>query len=83
MYIELRPIGRQRRRWEDKIRRDMEEMNWRGLIQDRIMWRNLSLPNGFSVLYASYFVLLLQFVSLLIFVICNGSPINEEKHLLY
>jgi hypothetical protein len=39
-----RPLGRPRRRWEDNIRMDLQEvgcggMDWIGLAQDRDMWR--------------------------------------------
>ena len=39
-----RPSGRPRRRWEDNIRMDLEEigintMNWVDLAQDRDYWR--------------------------------------------
>ena len=41
-----RPLGRPRRRWEDNIRMDLEEMginagNWVDLVQDRNYWRTL------------------------------------------
>jgi hypothetical protein len=41
-----RPLGRPRRRWEDNIRIDLEEVrcgcvNWIGLAQDREKWRAL------------------------------------------
>jgi hypothetical protein len=41
-----RPIGRPRRRWEDGIRMDLEEIDWGGvewihLAQDRDRWRAL------------------------------------------
>jgi len=41
-----RPLGRPRRRWEDNIRTDLQEvgcgyMDWIGLAQDRDMWRTL------------------------------------------
>jgi hypothetical protein len=41
-----RPLGRPRRRWEDGIRMDLEEIGWRGvewihLAQDRDRWRAL------------------------------------------
>ena len=44
--IRKRPLGRPRRRWEDNIRKDLEEIdikagNWVGLIQDRDYWRAL------------------------------------------
>ena len=39
-----RPLGRPRRRWEDNIRMDLEEIsinagNWVGSAQDRDYWR--------------------------------------------
>ena len=41
-----RPYGRPRRRWEDNIRMDLEEIginagNWVGSAQDRDYWRAL------------------------------------------
>jgi len=41
-----RPVGRPRRRWEDNIRMDLQEvgcgyMDWIGLVQDRDKWRTL------------------------------------------
>ena len=41
-----RPLGRPRRRWEDNIRMDLQEMGcgymgWIGLAQDRDRWRTL------------------------------------------
>jgi len=41
-----RPLGRPRRRWEDSIRMDLEEIcintgNWVDLAQDRYSWRAL------------------------------------------
>ena len=41
-----RPLGRPRRRWEDNIRMDLEEIginagNWVGSAQDRVYWRAL------------------------------------------
>ena len=41
-----RPLGRPRRRWEDKIRMDLEEIginagNWVDSAQDRNYWRAL------------------------------------------
>ena len=41
-----RPLGRPRRRWEDNIRMDLEEIgisagNWVDLAQDREYWRAL------------------------------------------
>jgi hypothetical protein len=40
------PLGRPRRRWEDNIRMDLQEvgcggMDWIGLAQDRDSWRAL------------------------------------------
>ena len=42
--IGKRPLWRPRRRWEDNIRMDLEEVginagNWVGLAQDRNYWR--------------------------------------------
>jgi hypothetical protein len=39
-----RPLGRRRRRWEDNIRMDLQEVgcgvvDWIGLAQDREKWR--------------------------------------------
>ena len=39
-----RPLGRLRRRWEDNIKMDLQEvgcggMDWIGLAQDRDRWR--------------------------------------------
>ena len=39
-----RPFGRPRRRWEDNIKMDLQEVgrgcgDWRGLAQDRYRWR--------------------------------------------
>jgi hypothetical protein len=41
-----RPLGRPRRRWEDNIKRDLQEMggsggNWMERAQDRDRWRTL------------------------------------------
>jgi hypothetical protein len=41
-----RPLGRPRRRWEDNIRMDLQEvrcggMEWIGLAQDRDRWREV------------------------------------------
>ena len=37
-----RPLGRPRRRWEDNIRMDLEEIsNWVDSAQDRDYWRAL------------------------------------------
>jgi len=41
-----RPLGRPRRRWEDNIRMDLQEvgckgMDWIRLFQDRDRWREL------------------------------------------
>jgi hypothetical protein len=41
-----RPLGRPRRRWEDNIRMDLQEVgcgcvDWIGLAQDRDRWRVL------------------------------------------
>jgi hypothetical protein len=39
-----RPLGRPRRRWEDNIKMDLQEVGWRGsdwidMAQDRDRWR--------------------------------------------
>ena len=44
--IRKRPLGRPRRRWEDNIRMDLEEIginagNWVVSVQDRNYWRAL------------------------------------------
>ena len=50
-----RPLGRPRRRWEDNIRMDLQEVglgyeNWIGLAQDRDRWRALlSVVRNFRV----------------------------------
>ena len=41
-----RPMGRPRRRWEDNIRMDLQEVGcggieWIGLVQDRDRWREI------------------------------------------
>ena len=41
-----RPLGRRRRRWEDNIKMDVQEVgrgcgNWMELAQDRARWRAL------------------------------------------
>jgi hypothetical protein len=41
-----RPLGRPRRRWEDNVRMDLQEVengceDWIGLAQDRDTWRTL------------------------------------------
>jgi hypothetical protein len=41
-----RPLGRPRRRWEDNVRTDLQEvvcggMDWIGLAKDRDRWRAL------------------------------------------
>ena len=41
-----RPLGRPRRRWEDNIKKDLQEVgcegkDWIGLAQDRDRWRGL------------------------------------------
>jgi len=41
-----RPLGKPRRRWEDNIKTDLQEvgcgvMDWIGLAQDRDSWRAL------------------------------------------
>jgi hypothetical protein len=43
---ERRPLGRPRRRWEDNIKMDLQEVGWGGmdwisLAQDRDRWRAL------------------------------------------
>jgi len=43
---EKRPLGRPRRRWEDNIKRDLQEViggcgDWMELAQDRDRWRAL------------------------------------------
>jgi len=43
---EKRPLGRPRRRWDDNIRMDLQEvgcgyMDWTGLAQHRDRWRAL------------------------------------------
>jgi hypothetical protein len=43
---EKRPLGRHRRRWEDNIKMDLQEvecrgMDWIGLALDRDRWRAL------------------------------------------
>ena len=43
---EKRPFGRPRRRWEDNIKMDLQEVgkdcgDWMGLAQDRDRWRAL------------------------------------------
>ena len=45
-YTGKRPLGRSRRRWEDNIRMDLEEIgnnagNWVDTTQDRDYWRAL------------------------------------------
>ena len=42
----MRPLGRPKRRWEDNIRKDLQEvgcgyMDWIGLAQYRDRWRTL------------------------------------------
>jgi hypothetical protein len=44
--VVYRPLGRPRRRWEDNIRMDLQEVgcgcvDWIGLAQDRDRWRAL------------------------------------------
>jgi len=39
----MRPLGRQRRRWEDNIKMDIQDVGWRVmdwiyLVQDRVRW---------------------------------------------
>jgi hypothetical protein len=41
-----RPLGRPRRRWEDNVKMDLQEVGWEGmdwieLVQDRDRWRAL------------------------------------------
>ena len=41
-----RPLGRPRRRWEDNIKKDLQEvgcggMDWIELVEDRERWRTL------------------------------------------
>jgi hypothetical protein len=36
-----RPLGRTRRRWEDNIKMDRQEVGWIDLAQDRDRWRAL------------------------------------------
>ena len=36
-----RPLGRPRRRWEDNIKMDLEEVDWMELAKDRDRWRAL------------------------------------------
>ena len=41
-----RPLGRPRRRWEDNIKMDLQEVSWEGtdwidLAQERDRWREL------------------------------------------
>jgi hypothetical protein len=41
-----RPLGRPRRRWQDNVRMDLQEVgcgceDWIGLVQDRERWRAL------------------------------------------
>jgi hypothetical protein len=41
-----RPFGRRRRRWEDNIKMDLQEVRWEGvdwidMAQDRDRWRDL------------------------------------------
>ena len=45
-YVLKRPLGRPRRRWEDNIRMDLQEVglgceDWIGLAQDTDRWRAL------------------------------------------
>jgi len=50
-----RPLGRPRRRWEDNIKMDLQEVgggrgNWMALAQDRDRWRALvGTVRGFRV----------------------------------
>ena len=36
-----RPLGRPRRRWEDNIKTDLQEVDWIELALDRDSWRAL------------------------------------------
>jgi hypothetical protein len=36
-----RPLGRPRRRWVDNIKKDLREIGWGGMAQDRDQWRAL------------------------------------------
>jgi len=54
-----RPLGRPRRRWEDNIKMDLQEMecggtNWINLAQDRDKWR--ALVNAVMNLHAGNFL---------------------------
>jgi hypothetical protein len=45
-HVEKRPLGRPRRRWEDNIKMDLQEVGggggeWMELAQDRDRWRAL------------------------------------------
>jgi hypothetical protein len=42
--ISRRPIGRQKIRWEDDVRKDIQKLkvpNWKILVQDRKRWKGL------------------------------------------
>ena len=46
MCVSVLPLGRPRRRWEDNIKRDLQEVkggcvDWMELVQDRDRWRAL------------------------------------------
>ena len=46
LLLVMRPLGRPRRRWEDNIKMDLQEvgcggMDWIELAQDRDRWRAL------------------------------------------
>ena len=36
-----RPLGRTRRRWEDNLKMDLQEVNWIDVAQDSARWRAL------------------------------------------
>ena len=38
---EKRPLGRPTRRWEDNIKKDLQEEGWIDLAQERDRWRAL------------------------------------------
>jgi hypothetical protein len=52
-----RPFGRQRRRWDDDIKVDLQEVgDWMELAQDRNRWRALvGAVRDFRVPYPRYF----------------------------
>jgi hypothetical protein len=55
VLVGKRPMGRPRRRWEDNIKMDFQEVgggcgDWMELVQDRIRWRALvSMVKNFRV----------------------------------